>query len=156
MTDERMAPLELVERDADGGLVREVPAFAAERPMERKVEAAAGAAKSLPRACPGPDRGLTRGRALAAEDGPEGRPARAALGDARGPDRARDPAAREGQLPAELPRAAQDRAEGLGGRHSRQAPVHGVSTRAVDDRRRAPWAGRASRRAGACPGPDPG
>ena len=60
MTDERMAPLELVERDADGGLVREVLAFAAERPMERKVEAAAGAAKSLPRACPGPAPGLTR------------------------------------------------------------------------------------------------
>ena len=58
MTDERMAPLELVERDADGGLVREVLAFAAERLMERKVEAAAGAAKSLPRACPGPDPGL--------------------------------------------------------------------------------------------------
>ena len=58
MTDERMAPLELVERDADGGLVREVLAFAAERPMERKVEAAAGAAKSLPRACPGPAPGL--------------------------------------------------------------------------------------------------
>ena len=62
MTDERMAPLELVERDADGGLVREVPAFAAERPMERKVVGGCGRreepAPGLPRACPGPAPGL--------------------------------------------------------------------------------------------------
>jgi transposase-like protein len=45
MTDERMALLELVEKEADGDLVRETPAFAAERLMELEVEAAAGAPK---------------------------------------------------------------------------------------------------------------
>ena len=34
MTDERMALLELVEQQADGGLVREILAFAADRIME--------------------------------------------------------------------------------------------------------------------------
>ena len=45
MTDERMALLELVEKDADADLVREMLAFAAERLMELEVEAATGAAK---------------------------------------------------------------------------------------------------------------
>jgi hypothetical protein len=45
MTDERMALLELVEKDADGHLVREILAFAAERVMEMEVEAATGAPK---------------------------------------------------------------------------------------------------------------
>lgn len=39
MTDERMTLLELVEQQADGDLVREMLAFAAERIMEAEVEA---------------------------------------------------------------------------------------------------------------------
>ena len=38
MTDERMALIELVEKQADGDLVREMLAFAAERIMEVEVE----------------------------------------------------------------------------------------------------------------------
>jgi putative transposase len=45
MTDERMALLELIEKDADADLVREMLAFAADRLMEMEVEAATGAPK---------------------------------------------------------------------------------------------------------------
>jgi transposase-like protein len=45
MTDERMALLELVEQHADGDLVREMLAFAADRIMEAEVEVRTGAAK---------------------------------------------------------------------------------------------------------------
>ena len=45
MTDDRMALLELVEKQADGDLVREMLAFAAERIMEAEVEARTGVAK---------------------------------------------------------------------------------------------------------------
>jgi len=45
MTDDGMALLELVEQRADGDLVREMLAFAAERIMEAEVEARTGAAK---------------------------------------------------------------------------------------------------------------
>ena len=45
MTDDRMALMELVEKQADGDLVREMLAFAAERIMEAEVETRAGAAK---------------------------------------------------------------------------------------------------------------
>ena len=44
MTDDRMALLELIEKDADGDLVREMLAFAAERLMELEIEAATGLA----------------------------------------------------------------------------------------------------------------
>ena len=39
MTDDRMTLIELVEKQADGDLVREMLAFAAERIMEVEVEA---------------------------------------------------------------------------------------------------------------------
>jgi len=39
MTDDRMALIELVEKQADGDLVREMLAFAAERIMEAEIEA---------------------------------------------------------------------------------------------------------------------
>lgn len=45
MTDERMALLELIEKQADSDLVREMPAFAADRIMELEVELRTGAAK---------------------------------------------------------------------------------------------------------------
>ena len=45
MTDDRMALIELVEKQADGDLVREMLAFAAERIMEAEIEARTGAAK---------------------------------------------------------------------------------------------------------------
>lgn len=45
MTDDRMALMELVEKDADSDLVREMLAFAADRLMEAEVEETTGAAK---------------------------------------------------------------------------------------------------------------
>ena len=45
MTDDRLALIELVEKQADGDLVREMLAFAAERIMEADVEERTGAAK---------------------------------------------------------------------------------------------------------------
>ena len=45
MTDDRLALIELVEKQADGDLVREMLAFAAERIMEVEVELRTGAAK---------------------------------------------------------------------------------------------------------------
>jgi len=47
--DARRAPIELVEKRADGGLVRAMPAFAAERVMLAGVEARVVAAKGLRR-----------------------------------------------------------------------------------------------------------
>ncbi len=49
MTDERMALIELVEKEADADLVREMLGFAAERLMEMEAEAAAGAPKGAAR-----------------------------------------------------------------------------------------------------------
>ncbi len=43
MTDDRMALIELIEKGADGDLVRDLLAFAAERMMELEVEARTGA-----------------------------------------------------------------------------------------------------------------
>ena len=43
MTDDRMALMELIEKGADGDLVRDMLAFAAERIMEMEVEARTGA-----------------------------------------------------------------------------------------------------------------
>ena len=45
MTDDKMALIELVEKQADGDLVREMLAFAAERIMEAEIEGRTGAAK---------------------------------------------------------------------------------------------------------------
>jgi transposase-like protein len=45
MTDERMALIELIERQADTDLMREMLAFAAGRIMQAEVEARTGAAK---------------------------------------------------------------------------------------------------------------
>ena len=42
MTDDRMALIELIEQGADSDLVREMPAFAAERMMDLEIEAKTG------------------------------------------------------------------------------------------------------------------
>jgi len=47
MTDDRMTLIELVEKEADGDLVREMLTFAGERLMEMEVEAATGAPKGV-------------------------------------------------------------------------------------------------------------
>lgn len=47
MTDDRMTLLELVEKDADADLAREMLAFAAGRMMDAEVEVATGAAKGV-------------------------------------------------------------------------------------------------------------
>jgi hypothetical protein len=52
MTHESMALLELMEKNADADLVREMLAFAAERIMEAEVEAVTGAAKGARRLIP--------------------------------------------------------------------------------------------------------
>lgn len=46
-TDDRMALIELIEKQTDGDLVREMLAFAAERIMEAEIEARTGAAKGV-------------------------------------------------------------------------------------------------------------
>ena len=48
MTDDRMALIELIEKDADTDLVREMLSFAAERLMEAEVEARSGAWRPKP------------------------------------------------------------------------------------------------------------
>ena len=117
-TCERMALLELVEKDADADLVREMLVFAAERLMELEVEAATGAC------C---------GRALAAEDGAKERLPRTRLADPCWAARAGDPQAApklrrgscfpsflEPRRTAENRRSARS-SEGARGRHPRQA-----------------------------------
>lgn len=47
MTDDRMTLIELVERQADGDLVREMLTFAAERIIEVEVEARTGARQGV-------------------------------------------------------------------------------------------------------------
>ncbi len=56
MTDDRMALMEVIEKEADGDLVREMLAFAAERLMEMEVEATTGA----PRGARSPTRSVQR------------------------------------------------------------------------------------------------
>ncbi len=56
MTEQRMAPIELVKKQADGNRVREMPAFAAERIMDAEVEARTGAANGARRPARSPVR----------------------------------------------------------------------------------------------------
>jgi hypothetical protein len=70
MTNDRMALIELIEKGADGDLVRELLAFAAERMMELEVEARTGA----PAGARSPDRLTTEWLSGAS------------VGDARRPD----------------------------------------------------------------------
>src|SRR3954465_10229581 len=117
MTNERMALLDLVEKDADSDLVRDMLAFAAERMMEGEAEVAAGAAKG----------------------------ARTPLRDAhRNGYRAREWDTRAGRIELAIPRLRKGSyfpsfleprrtAEKALMAVIQEAYVHGVSTRSVDD-----------------------
>src|SRR5215212_8929345 len=138
MTEERMALLELVEKEADADLVREMLAFAAERIMEAEAEAAAGAAKG----------------------------ARTLLREAhRNGYRERDWDTRAGRIELAIPRlrkgsyfpvegsafnprAPPDRREGAGG-----GGAGGLRPRRLDARRRRPGEGARRRRHVEEPGP---
>ena len=91
MTEERMALIDLVERQADGDLVREMLAFAAERIMDGEVEARTGATKGART----PMREVQR-------NGYRDRSTYTSTGHPGGADRAGDPQAPEGQLFPEL------------------------------------------------------
>ena len=129
MTDERMALLELVEKDADSDLVRDMLAFAAERLMEAVAEVAAGAAKG----------------------------ARTPLRDAhRNGYRAREWDTRAGRIELAIPRLRKGSyfpsfleprrtAEKALVAVIQEAYVHGVSTRSVDDLVKAMGAGGMSK-----------
>jgi len=129
MTDERMALLELVEKDADGDLVREMLAFAAERLMEMEVEAAAGAAKG--------ERSAAR---TAQRNGYRERPWETRAGRIE----LAIPRLRKGSyLPSFLePRRTAEKALVA---VIQEAYVHGVSTRSVDDLVRAMGGGGVSK-----------
>jgi len=66
MTDERMAMIELVEKQSDGDLVREMLALAAERIMEAEVEVRTGATSPISRRRP---RTVTRSQHCAPQSG---------------------------------------------------------------------------------------
>ncbi len=129
MTEEKMALLELVEKGADADLVRDMLAFAAERIMEAETEVAAGAAKG----------------------------ARTPLREAhRNGYRERDWDTRAGRIELAIPRLRKGSyfpsfleprrtAEKALVAVVREAYVHGVSTRAVDDLVKALGAGGMSK-----------
>ena len=129
MTEERMALIELVEKQADGDLVREMLAFAAERMMEAEVEARTGAAKG----------------------------ARSPLREVqRNGYRDRDWDTRAGRIPLEIPKLRKGSylpsfleprrtAEKALVAVIQEAYVHGVSTRSVDDLVKAMGAGGMSK-----------
>src|SRR4051812_27989330 len=117
MTDERMALLELVEKGADADLVRELLAFAAERLMAAEVGQLTGAARGART----PDR--TDHRNGHRERGWEARAGRIGLAIPKPRDGSHFPA-----LPKPL-RTAEKAPTAV----IREAYVHGVSTRSVDD-----------------------
>lgn len=114
MTDERMALIELIEKQADTDLVREMLAFAADRIMELEVELVTCAAKGVRSPMREVQRNGYRERDWVEEDQELIRginsPTRASRADCAG-----DPEAAQGQLPAQFPGAATDGGEGLGG-----------------------------------------
>jgi putative transposase len=117
MADERMALIELIEKDADADLVRELLAFAAERVMELEVEAKTG----VPAGVRSPDRLTHRnGYRERAWDTRAGRIDLAV------------PKLRKGSyFPTFLePRRTAERALTA---VIQEAYVHGISTRSVDD-----------------------
>ncbi len=129
MTDERIALIELVEKRADGDLVREMLAFAAERIMEVEVEARTGAAKGAHSALREVQRNGYRDRDW------DTRAGRIAL---------EIPKLRKGSyFPSFLePRRTSEKALVA---VIQEAYVHGVSTRSVDDLVKAMGAGGMSK-----------
>ncbi|MBN9678875.1 IS256 family transposase [Salipiger bermudensis] len=129
MTDDRMALMELVEKQADGDLVREMLAFAAERIMEAEIEARTGAAKG----------------------------ARSPMREAqRNGYRERDWDTRAGRIALEIPKLRKGSyfpsfleprrtAEKALVAVIQEAYVHGISTRSVDDLVKAMGAGGMSK-----------
>ena len=129
MTDDRMALMELVEKQADGDLVREMLAFAAERIMEAEIEARTGAAKG------------TRSPMREAQ---------------RNGYRERDWDTRAGRIALEIPKLRKGSyfpsfleprrtAEKALVAVIQEAYVHGISTRSVDDLVKAMGAGGMSK-----------
>lgn len=129
MTDDRIALIELVEKQADGDLVREMLAFAAERIMEAEIEARTGAAKG----------------------------ARSPMREAqRNGYRDRDWDTRAGRISLEIPKLRKGSyfpsfleprrtAEKALVAVIQEAYVHGISTRSVDDLVKAMGAGGMSK-----------
>ena len=129
MTDDRMTLIELVEKQADGDLVREMLAFAAERIMEAEIEARTGAAKG----------------------------ARSPMREAqRNGYRERDWDTRAGRIALEIPKLRKGSyfpsfleprrtAEKALVAVIQEAYVHGISTRSVDDLVKAMGAGGLSK-----------
>jgi len=117
MTDERTALPALVEKEADGDLVREMLAFAAVRLMELEVEAATGA----PKGARSPTRATHRDGCR--ERGWETRAGRIDLAIPKLRRGSHFPSFLEPRRTAEKALVAV----------IREAYVHGVSTRAVDD-----------------------
>lgn len=117
MTEERMAPLELIEKRADGDMVRELLAYAAERLMAVEVEGLCGARHG--------ERSLARTNQ---RNGYRERPWETRAGRIE----LKIPKLRKGSyFPALLePRRTAERALAA---VIQEAYVHGVSTRAVDD-----------------------
>jgi transposase-like protein len=129
MTDDRMTLIELVEKQADGDLVREMLAFAAERIMDAEVEARTGAAKGARSPMREVQRNGYRDRDW------DTRAGRIAL---------EIPKLRKGSyFPSflELRRTAEKALVAV----IQEAYVHGVSTRAVDDLVKAMGAGGMSK-----------
>lgn len=117
MTDDRMTLIEFVEKEADADLVREMPAFAADRIMDAEVEAVTGAARHVRTPMRGTQRDGYRERAW------ETRAGRIELAI---------PKLRKGSyFPSFLePRRTAEKALVA---VIQEAYVHGISTRAVDD-----------------------
>ena len=99
MADERMALLELIEKGADAGLVRDLLAFASERLMAAEVEQLTGAAAGA----------RSPGRINHRNGYRERSEAPLPTGDPRWPDRAGHPEAAPGLLLPGRPGAAPDR-----------------------------------------------
>ena len=148
MTDQRMALIELVEKQADGDLVREMLAFAEERIMETGGR--------------GADR-RGEGCAIAAAGSPAKWPPGSGLGTpGAGRIALEIPKLRKGSYFPSFPGATADGGEGpRGARHCprtngghgslQEACVQGISTRSVDDLVKAMGAGGMSKRPGQPP-----